>query len=435
MARKIILLITGFLITVSPLTAEEYDLQRIIKLAIERNNNIKLAYSDKMMASALKKQAVADALPSIDLDFGMNRNLKQSFFYFNTDQGVQRFSLSFKNEFQFNAILSQTLFSFKVGKAIQAASDFKKFTDFQYSASIQNIVTEAKKAFYTALLLEKIYTVAKESEDSARENYENIKLKYESGVTSEFDLLQAEVRWQNSIPETMQAEKNYQLSLNNLKALVNLPQEEDIELKGELETYPALPSEIQFEDVLSKRPDYQALYFEKKLREKNVFAERADSWPTLSGTFSYLYGARSDQFKLENDNDNMIVGVSLRMPLFTGGAASARIQQARIELNKTNTQIDLTSDNIHVELKNGYLLLREAYQRITAANRGIASARRAFEIAESRVQNNLATQLELKDSRLFLDQAQINYYSAIYDYLTAYYDWQRITGNVPIQRR
>ncbi len=433
MARKFIILITGFLITFSPLIAEEYDLQSIIKLAIERNNIIKLAYADKLMASALKKEAFADALPKIDLDFGMNRNFKQNFFYFNTDEGVQRFSLSFKNEYQFNAVLSQTLFSFKVGKAIQAASDFKKLTEFQYTASIQNIVTEVKKAFYTALLLEKIYAVAKESEDSAHENYENIKLKYESGVNSEFDLLQAEVRWQNSIPETMQAEKNYQLSLNNLKALVNLPQDEGIELSGELESYPALPVEIQLEAVLTNRPDYQALNFEKKLREKNVFVERADAWPTLTGNFSYLYGARSDEFKLENDNDNMILGVSLRIPLFTGGAASSRVQQARIELDKTNTRIDMASDNIHVNMKNVYLQLREAYQRIKAANRGIASARRAFEIATSRVQNNLATQLELKDSRLFLDQAQINYFSAIYDYLTAFFDWQRITGNVNIQ--
>ena len=298
---------------------------------------------------------------------------------------------------------------------------------------MQNIITEVNKAFYRALLLEKIYAVAQESEDSANGNYENIKLKYESGVMSEFDLLQAEVRWQNSIPETMQAEKNYKLSLNNLKALVNLPQDEEIELDGDLESYPTLPKEMQFEAVLSNRPDYQALYFEKKLREKYVFTERAESWPTLSGNLSYFYGARSDKFKLENDNDNIILGISLRFPLFTGGAASARIQQARIELDRTNTRIDIASDNIHVDFKNVILQLKEAYQRIKASNRSIESARRVFEIAESRVQNNLATQLELKDSRLFLDQAQINYYSAIYDYLAAFFDWQRITGNVPLQ--
>ena len=63
MARKLIILITGFLITFSPLIAEEYDLQSIIKLAIERNNIIKLAYADKLMASALKKEAFSDALP------------------------------------------------------------------------------------------------------------------------------------------------------------------------------------------------------------------------------------------------------------------------------------------------------------------------------------------------------------------------------------
>ena len=53
-------------------------------------------------------------------------------------------------------------------------------------------------------------------------------------------------------------------------------------------------------------------------------------------------------------------------------------------------------------------------------------------IAETRVRNGLATQLELKDSRILLDQAQLNYYSSIYDYLAAYFDWQKATGNVSL---
>ena len=56
------------------------------------------------------------------------------------------------------------------------------------------------------------------------------------------------------------------------------------------------------------------------------------------------------------------------------------------------------------------------------------TAEKAFRIAEVSARNGLATQLELKDARVVLDQAQVNYYSSIYQYLDAYFDWQNAIG-------
>jgi outer membrane protein TolC len=42
--------------------------------------------------------------------------------------------------------------------------------------------------------------------------------------------------------------------------------------------------------------------------------------------------------------------------------------------------------------------------------------------------NGLATQLDLKDARLSLSGAQLNYYSAIFDYLNSYFQWQQAIG-------
>ena len=42
----------------------------------------------------------------------------------------------------------------------------------------------------------------------------------------------------------------------------------------------------------------------------------------------------------------------------------------------------------------------------------------------------MITQLELKDSRMQLEMAILNFYVATYDYLDAYYDWQLATGRV-----
>ncbi|MFZ0391024.1 MAG: TolC family protein [Calditrichia bacterium] len=422
---------------ISQLFAKTYNLESILILARQNNKQIKLAEADKQFADAQKKEAVSTALPKINVDLGYNRNIFENRFYFEVEDPetgamtTQSFKASFKNEYTLNAALNQTLFGFgKIGNAIQAAGYFEKYTNFNYQTQWQDVITQVKKAFYSALLLKQVWNVAEQSGQNARENYENILLKFESGAVSEFELLQAESRWQNVIPEAMQARKNYELALNNLKALVDIPLREEIELTGEFESLPPMPDSLSYGIVFEQRPDYNSLLWEKKLQEKRVAVEFSNHLPTLSGNVVYTYGARSDQFQLENDNDNVIVGVSLNVPIFSGGFTTAQVQKAKVDVQRVKTRIDMANDNIRIELQNIRLRLKEAQERMQATQKSVNTARRAYEIAESRVIHGLATQLELKDSQVLLDQAQVSYYSAIYDYLEAYFDWQLATGQV-----
>lgn len=426
------LAITTTCLIFSSVHAGDYELASILKLAEQHNKQLELARSDLKTASAEKLNAFSRALPKLNVNAGYNRNLQENFVFFpdifgGTDEIVP-IKISFANEYSLNATLSQTLFSFEVGYAIQASRYLSRLTENQYESTLQRVRRKVKGAFYQALLLAEVMKVARDSEASARSNYDNTKLKFDNGIVSEFDLLQAEVRWQNSIPERTSAEQNYQLAINSLKQLVGFPLDEEINLVGSLQTFPEVPSSLTTVEVLEKRPDFQALNWERKLREKDVSAQRAGFFPSLDGTFRYTYSAASDSFKLEQENDNYILGLSLNIPLFNGGATIANVRRASAEVDRVKTRIDEARESIDIELRNIRLRLAEAQQRIEATRRAAYTARRAFDIAETRLQNGLATQIELKDSRLELDRSQVNHFSAIYDYLSAYFDWEVATG-------
>lgn len=420
-----------FLFWIPFLYAVELDLETVIQLAKEQNKELKLARTEFRTAEANVREAWSQALPTIDASLNYNRNFKQTYFYVNAEGGdmPNRFSFSFNNEYSFNTTLRQTIYSFgKVGTALRIAYDYSYYVENQFAYQKNIILSRVKKAFFQALLAEEILKVNRDSEESARSNYDNTRIRYESGTVSEFDLLQAEVRWQNAIPETIGAEKNYKLALNNIKSLLNLPLDEEIVLQGNLEEVKPIPQETDAVEIFKSRPDYNALLWQERMNEKNIKLQFANHLPTLNGSFTYSYSALSDAYKLENDNDNFILGVSLNIPILSGGYTSAQVQKARIETDKIRTQISLEEDRIRIDLDNVSLRLQEAQKRIEAAKKSVESARRAFEIAEVRVQNGLATQLELKDSRVFLDQARVNYFRATYDYLVAYFDWEIVTG-------
>ncbi len=173
-----------------------------------------------------------------------------------------------------------------------------------------------------------------------------------------------------------------------------------------------------------------AMVWEKRLRETGVKAARADYYPYLDGSFIYMFSSQTDVWHLDNRNNNFILGLSLTIPIYTGGYTGAQLQKARVELEKSKINIDKNKDNISNEMTNIFLRLDEAEKRIQSARGTLSSADKAFKIAEVIADNVLITQLELKYTRIFNDQANLNYYKAVYDYLDAYFDWEQATGRV-----
>lgn len=416
--------------------AKDYDLDQILKLTDENNNILKLAKLELETAQQLKREAISNALPKISADAGYRRNLQENAFFITSQDTIgnlstQKIKISSDNEFSFITTLNQTIYSFgKVGSAIIASGHYKKLVNYNFKLQRQNVLTQVKKAFYGTILLKNVYEVSKESEENAKGNYEKIKVRFDNGASSEFELLQAEVNWQNTIPQTLKVKEDYELSLNKLKSQVGISLEEEINLVGSLEKYPILPYELEFKAVLEQRPDYNSLLWKKKFDDKVTSIQFANHLPSLTGNLTYSYSSQSDKFKLENDIDNFVVGLNLNIPIFSGGLTNSKVQQAKIDAKKTETQIAITTDLIEIELKNIYIKLQKSEQRIIAAKKGVLTAKKSFKIAESSVRNGLVTQLELKESRNALNFATVNFYTAVYEYLEAYFDWQKAIGNL-----
>ncbi|GAB4330695.1 MAG: TolC family protein [Calditrichia bacterium] len=398
------------------------------------SKDIKKAENQVKLAGTEKKAAYSLALPKIMGQAEYKRNLNDMYMYIDMPlplpglEGASKFKVNRDNEFSANVALTQTLFSFSVGTAITAAKQYEKLTSYIYEASYQEILTAAKKVFYQTLLLREVYEVTANSEKNAHENYLNMKQKYENGLISEFELLRAEVQWKDLQPQVSEAKRNYEVALVQFRSLAGIPVEEDAEPRGSFEPLPAMPDSLPTSLVLAKRPDFNALLWEEKLRKTNVKAKWADHLPSLSGSLIYSFSAQSDRWALDEQNNLYIAGLTLSVPIFTGFYTTSQVQKAKIELEQTRLEIQKKQDNISMELKNLWLKLKEARYRIYSAQSTIAAAEKAFAIAEKSVENGLATQLDLKDARVARDQARLNYFAAVYDYLSTYFDYQKASG-------
>jgi outer membrane protein len=433
MKNKFVITVAVFLFSLN-INAQVYDIDKFLDLVKKNNKDILLAAKDLEIAETQDGMARSSAYPQVSASAGYNRNLKEAYMYvdfgnlFGPGLGASKFKVNYNNEFSASARVTQQIFNYSVFNAIKAAKQYAEFSNKVYDATLEGVINASKKAFYQTLLLKELWDLNKESEKNAFDNYQNVKKKFDVGLASELQMLQAEVRWQNIVPQVTQSERNYELALNSLKTLAGLKVNDDFQLSGSLDDVTKKPAEVEMADVLTNRSDYEVKLWERKLRESNVDVEFSSHFPTLSASFVYQFSALSDEFKLERRNNYLIAGLSLNIPIFSGWNTSSKVQKARIELAKTDLELSKFQDKISIEISNLKLKLDEAQKRISSAETTLSTAQKAFSIAEITADNGLSTQLELKDARLGLDQAKLNYFSAKYEYLDAYFDWELATG-------
>ena len=308
---------------------------------------------------------------------------------------------------------------------MQASQQLTSLAGSTYTATRHGLLTEAKRLFFQTLLLQ---AVRRSSEAIALAGFAEAQQRFANGLASQLELLQAEVDWKITQPDTSQAERNFNVAVQNLKNFASLAQDQAIDLVGSLDEFPPLPDFDGAFENRATRPDYQVLLAARRLRELNIVAKRAAFYPTVSAALNYGWKASDDGFNLNNGVNVLSGGLTMTVPIFLGGSRAASLNQTRLELNQTNTEIAMFDDTIAAELETVRLRLEEAVLRIESAAQTRATVERALQVSQTSVDNGLATQRELNDTRVNLERAQLSYLSAVFDYLSAYFDWQLATG-------
>lgn len=413
-------------------------LEQAISLALERNRDVLIAEQDRYKADAQIGEAKSGAFPQVSFSGQYARNVKTPVLFlppgspFNTSGSVMTIKLGSDNAYTAGLQLSQTLFSPKLGTAIDIAEDYQAFTEKSYEGTTQDVVLGVKKAFYAVLLAQRLVDVSQEGLEVAKANYENVKSLYRHGAAAEYDFLRAEVQVASTEPMLIQAENNLELAKNALKNMLAVDLNQEIQVKGDFiftETPPDLMQQANIA-ALEKNPTIQQLSLQESILQKNVDIERADYFPTLSLFGSYQWQTQDNSFRIRDYTwaQSLIVGVQVSYSLFNGFRTSSRAEQASIDRQKVQYTRLKAEEGLKIQILQAQLKMEEARKRIAAQEKSISQAEKALTIAQTRYKSGVGTQLELLDTQAALTRTQTNYAQGVYDYLIAKADWERAVG-------
>jgi len=184
-------------------------------------------------------------------------------------------------------------------------------------------------------------------------------------------------------------------------------------------------------EALAGRPEVLEGDAQVAAAQHGVQFARRSALPSFSLGVSDTYTPNAAGFTRRNE---AAVNLGINLPIFDGGLARARVQEARGTVAGAEVNRRRSVDQVTIEVQQAYIALVQARDRVAVANVGLSQANEAYRLARVRYnagvsqQTGVSPQLELGNAQTSLAQAQSNHVNALYDYNTARAQLDRAIG-------
>ncbi len=113
------------------------------------------------------------------------------------------------------------------------------------------------------------------------------------------------------------------------------------------------------------------------------------------------------------------IGLSVKVPIFSGGATKAKINQAEIDLLDIEEQMNDTKLGLSLEYQNAKAQIENALKSVDIQEENVSLAEKVLSNTQNNYQQGLANLTEILDAENALTDARNNYSNALLEYKIA----------------
>ncbi|MFT4599002.1 MAG: outer membrane protein [Bacteroidia bacterium] len=328
---------------------------------------------------------------------------------------------------------SQLLFDGTFFLGLKAASEFVNISKLSASASEIDIKEGVTKAYYMALISQQNIGQLNTSLANIKKLQSETEQLYKAGFAEKLDVDRLTLSVSNleiNINKLQnQAKLAKQLLLNTIGVDVN----QELTLTSKI---PGEPTSDSYAAVFNpdNRIEIKLIDQQQELNQLNLKRYKMGYFPSLYGNFSYGSSTFASDGKFGELGDdwygNGRYAVSLNVPIFDGLYKKAKMDQAKIDIKKTeNTkQQALLGMNLQVsQAKTNYL---NALKTIELQKKSQELAESIFNTTKIKFKEGIGSSFEMINAESELTQAKTNYLNALYELNVARIDLNKALGKL-----
>ena len=326
---------------------------------------------------------------------------------------------------------SQLLFDGTFFLGLKAASEFVNISKLSASASEIDIKEGVTKAYYMALISQQNIGQLSTSLANIKKLQSETEQLYKAGFAEKLDLDRLTLSVSNleiNINKLQnQAKLAKQLLLNTIGVDVN----QELTLTSKI---PGEPTSDSYAAVFNpdNRIEIKLIDQQQELNQLNLKRYKMGYFPSLYGNLSYGSSTFASDGKFGELGDdwygNGRYAVSLNVPIFDGLYKKAKMDQAKIDIKKTeNTkQQALLGMNLQVgQAKTNYL---NALKTIELQKKSQDLAESIFNTTKIKFKEGIGSSFEMINAESELTQANTNYLNALYELNVTRIDLNKALG-------
>jgi outer membrane protein len=428
------------------------DLQACVEVALEKNDALRAERLRRQELRGQMYQALSTGLPTLDASGEWSRSRDPSFALDETFGGGGDDLLpapldSLLGGFSFlpapGAIPAQTFWRaslnlywtinpLKVIGAVGAANLGLERQELVVEAA-EHQTTEQTVIAYNDILLAAEQLRAVEARLASQQEVLQIsKLRFDLGLATDLDTLQAAVALANLQPELRRSRQALRNSGARLNALMGSEPRHPLTLQAEL---PVELSALDTEQALAlaaQRPDVRVTELMADILRRSRQAQKADMRPylTVDGAYGFV-GRHIDQLG-EKDLDYWRASVALNLPLFDGLLTKGKVQETEASIRRTEAETSGLKRQVRVEVLELLTNLEAARANLKAARLNVSRSAEALDRLLALYRAGKADYLSVLEAEANRAEADSNFIQARHEVLILTASLKRATGYSPL---
>ncbi|MFT6926206.1 MAG: outer membrane protein [Psychromonas sp.] len=305
----------------------------------------------------------------------------------------------------------------------QADISEKQATEYAtiYGYAAQNLLFRTASAYFDVLSADESVKSVKANKRAVERQLEQTQQRFEVGLIAITDVHEAQAEYDRTTADEIIAENDLANTYYALRELTG----EDVKQVAYLNTKTFSPQPLEGDvkywrnKALEHNLDLHGKRIAKELAKMNIDLAKAGHAPTLDFTTDLGYNDYDYDNSSSNSYDatSATFGLSLNVPIYSGGAITSRVKQAQYSYVMASEDLVQTFRSTEAQINSGYNNVGAAISSLRAYEQTVLSSRSALDATEAGFEVGTRTIVDVLDATRSLYNSENQLANARYDYI------------------
>jgi len=421
---------TSFIRSKKPDFAEPLTLALLLDIALKNNPTTRQAWEDSRAKQAILRQEQSQLFPKVTVGADGTR-----------EKSVATAQSGNINDLKYGPSGKAELLLFDFGgrdAEIETAYQDMISFGFQFNQSLQDLILDVKKNYYGLYSATSTLEAAESDVFDAKASFEAAAIRFQVGLVSKLDQLQAEASYDDSLYNLEEAKYNLNTARSDLSTTLGYSADTKIEIVNPGND---VPTDIDKQDVtemideaLLIKPDIQAARADLKSKEAAVQDAKSSLWPhvNLGGTMGQNWYKYYNEKKPRNDDYAYTGYLSLQWDVFDGFYNMNKKYEAQAEESAQRAKLIELELEASADVWAKFYNYTASVSKLKYSEAFLKSSKASYDLAFEGYGAGLKNILDLLQAQSTLSEARAKFLTSRKDLFVSVAELAHATGTLKV---